>query len=187
MGIFGAPKRKPEGMGNSSVDEVTRMVTNPTNVRMSQVRMSDESEQPVWKNSPGWGQAPSQPPQQRWEPQPEPEVAQPGYAPLFVKIDKYRNILTMLGTIKSSIGLLRNSFATLNELDKARQQNMVIIQSALEKINKKLENLDTELIRPTGFNTNTSPEDYQDAHNVEATISDLKGQLAQLKSDLQQL
>ncbi len=192
MGIFGGPKRKSDELRmGGDIDDVSRMITNPTNVRMSQVRMSDQSEQPVWKNSPGWGQepmgAPQAPPQRKWEPEPEPEMAQPGYAPLFVKIDKYRNILSTLGTIKSSIGLLRNSFATLNEIDKARQQNMVVIQGALDKINKKLESLDAELIRPTGFNTNTSAEDYQDVRNVEATVADLKGQLAQLKSDLQQL
>ena len=189
MGIFGGSKKKFDDSPvdiPSDIEAIKRMVNNPTNVRMSQVRMPEESEQPAWKTErEDWSQ-PKPPAANRWE-EPQQEMAQPAYAPLFVKIDRYRNILTSLGGIKSTIGIVRNSFAALNELDKARTQTMGVIQSALEKIEKKLGSLDNELIRPTGFQTQPSPDEYQDVHNVEATVADLKGQIQQLKSELQQM
>lgn len=187
MGIFGGSKKKFDDRPvdiPSDIEEIKRIVNNPTNVRMSQVRQPEESDQPVWRGARGeWAQTPVD----KWGQEPQPEVAQPAYAPLFVKIDRYRSILSSLGTIKGTIGLVRNSFAALSELDKARQQTMGLIQSALEKIDKKLGALDNELVRPTGFNTQASPEEYQDVHNVEATVADLKGQIQQLKNELQQL
>lgn len=187
MGIFGGTKKKVEDQHidiPSDIEDIKRMVSNAPNVRMSQVRGMEESDVPVW-NTPRQEYAEPQP--KKWEPEPQEDVNQPSYAPLFVKIDRYRSILSALGSIKGAVGLVRNSFSALNELERARGQTMTLIQSALEKIDKKLDALDKELIRPTGFNTQASPEDYQDVHNVTATVSDLKGQIQQLRNELQQM
>jgi chromosome segregation ATPase len=127
-------------------------------------------------------------PMNKWDIEPEPEMMQPASAPLFVKIDRYRNILSDLGSIKAAIGMLRTSFGALNELERARQQTMGVIQAALEKVDKRLGALDTNLVKPTGFTSQTGPqEQIGEVHNVEGTIADLRGQIQQLKSELQQM
>lgn len=186
MGIFGSTKKKFDDRPvdiPTDIEDIKRMVNNPTNVRMSQVRQPQESDVPVWKKEEDW----PQPAASSWTQPPQEEMAQPTYAPLFVKIDRYRNILSALGSIKAAMGLIKNSFGALNELDKARIQTMGLIRDALDKVEKKMDALDHELVRPTGFNTQATPEEYQDVHNVTATVADLKGQIQQLKSELQQM
>ncbi len=124
----------------------------------------------------------SRPAVQQQEPVMQPE--RPVFAPLFVNIDRYRNILNALGYMRTSLIMIRNSFATLNELEKARNETLKLIQEAIEKLDKKLATLDSELIRPAGYHSDTSPE-YQDVETVQATVADLKGQIEQLKSELE--
>ena len=112
-----------------------------------------------------------------------PKEERPVFAPLFVKIDRYRNILTALGQLRTSVVMVRNSFSTLNELEKARFETLKLIEDAIEKVDKKLASLDTELLRPAGYHTELTNE-YQDVETVQATVADLKGQIAQLKDEL---
>lgn len=186
MGLFGGPSKKMDKSQDvhSDMEDVRRMVDNSQSMRMSNVRAPDESAVPTWKQPPSeeW----NMPAKDRWDIEHD-EVAQPTAAPLFVKIDRYRNLVTSLGAIKSGIGLLRTSLATLNELDKAKQQNMSVIQGTVEKIEKRIQTLDRELVRPSGFSAPSSPEDYQDVHSVGATVADLRGQIQQLRSELEQM
>ena len=121
----------------------------------------------------------------------ETQVNRPAFAPLFVKIDRYRQMLTVLGSLKTAMMIVKNSFTTLGELEKAREETYTLIKETVEKVDKKIIDLDAELIRPAGFHdaVNTATENlaYQDVQTVEATIADLKGQIDQLKSELERM
>ena len=128
------------------------------------------------------------------KPKEEPvEVEKPSFAPLFVKIDRYRQILNAIGSLKTTMIMLKNSLLTLNELDKARDETFKLVQDAVGKLEGKLNSLDQELVRPSGFqertnishDTTSERPEYQDVETVEATIADLKGQIEQLKSELE--
>ncbi len=126
-------------------------------------------------------------PVRKQEPQPvEQKVERPAFAPLFVKIDRYRNILNALGQLRTSVVMIRNSFSTLNELERARLETLKLIEEAVGKVENKLSALDTELLRPTSAHMDVTPE-YQDVETVQATVADLKGQITQLKAELEQL
>ncbi len=191
MGIFGGTKKKFDDRPvdiPSDIEEIKRMVNNQPNMKTSQVSRTEEQGQPVWRESSNEEWTQQQPATETWERQePQQEMAQTSSAPLFVKIDRYRNILAALGAIKGAINLLSNSFAALNELDRARTQTMGVIRSALDKVGKKLDALDRDLVSPAGFSTRPTAEDYQDSRNVESTVADLKGQIQQLKDELQQM
>ncbi len=130
-------------------------------------------------------QLPAQPVKKQ-EPPAEEKVNRPAFAPLFVKIDRYRNILNALGQLRTSVVMIRNSFSTLNELEKARLETLKLIEEAVGKVETKLSSLDTELLRPTSAHMDVTPE-YQDVETVQATVADLKGQISQLKTELEQL
>jgi hypothetical protein len=122
------------------------------------------------------------------------EMERPSFAPLFVKIDRYRQILTSIGNLKTTMIMIKNSMMTLAELDKARDETFKLVQNAIGKLENKLNTLDQELVRPTGFMDRPTPsyeshatidnQEYQDMETVEATIADLKGQIEQLKLEL---
>ncbi len=113
------------------------------------------------------------------------EAEKPTAAPLFVKIERYRQILTAIGNMKTALVIIKNSMDTLNQIDKVRNQTIGIVNDIIGKMDEKLIDLDNDLLRPAGFQTSevASPE-QQDIRSIEATVSDLQGQIEQLKTEL---
>ncbi len=113
------------------------------------------------------------------------EPEKPTVAPLFVKMDRYRQILTTIGNLKTSLMIVKNSLATLKQIEKVRDDTFGIVDDVIEKMDDKLIDLDNNLLRPAGFHDSeeSSPE-KQDIRSIEATVADLQGQIEQLKSEL---
>ena len=111
---------------------------------------------------------------------------EPVQAPLFIKLDRYREIISNLTQLKTLVAVVKNSLSTLIQLEKARDETIQVVKKTLSKIDEKLSILDKELVRPTGFAPTTAPE-YHEIQSVETTIAGLKGQIEQLKAELQAL
>jgi hypothetical protein len=107
------------------------------------------------------------------------------FAPLFVKIDRYRQILNAMNYLKSMLAMVKNNFNVLNEMEKLRNDNLKLVQEAVDKIDKKIKTLDSEFLRPSGF-IEQMPE-LHDVQGLQATIADLRSQVDQLKSDLKNI
>lgn len=190
MGLFGGGKKKrehepPEPIDiPRDIDEIRGMVTSPTNVRMSHVREPARSDQPVWRESPededyGGYDEPQMPP--------APQPAQPTDAPLFVKIDRYRNIISTVGYLKNVIKLMKNSFTILKEVEIVREQTVKSMRETLSKIEQRVNSLDSDMVRPSGVSMEPAVRDQKDVYGVESTVADLRSQISQLKSDLQKI
>jgi len=122
---------------------------------------------------------PSPPPTIKKEPE------KPTVAPLFVKIDRYRQILTTIGNLKTAIMIIKNSLATLQHIERVRDDTFDIVNDVIENMHEKLVTIDNDLLRPAGFHepAEMSPQ-HQDIRSIEATVADLQGQIEQLKSEL---
>ncbi len=106
-------------------------------------------------------------------------------APLFVKMDKYRQILTTIGNLKTALMIVNNSLSTLHQIEKVRDQTFDIITDIANKMDDKLIELDNNLLRPAGYKgMDESLEEQQDIRGIEATVADLQGQISQLKNEL---
>lgn len=121
------------------------------------------------------------------KPPPKQKVDGSPPAPLFVKLDKYRNILVTLGHMKATIAALKNSFSMLEELEKTKNETMGMMKKAMQGMESRISALDEELVRPAGFRDVASNANYEEVANVEATIADLRGQIEQLKAELEQM
>ncbi len=191
MTLFG--KKKPE-VSDKDVSKILAEVDDI--LKNTPAQVPEENPQPRQTEQP---RKIEQPKQYRQVTQVDERVDRPSFAPLFVKIDRYRQILNTLGYLKTAMIMIKNSFITLNELEKAREETFSLINEAIEKIDSKISGLDSELIRPAGFHDNSTPAekmekiekstsmDYQDAETVEATVADLKGQIDQLKAELERM
>lgn len=116
---------------------------------------------------------------------PKREQEKPAVAPLFVKMDRYRQILTTIGNLKTALMIVKNSLATLNQIEKVRDETFSLVSDIVEKMDDKLIDLDNNLLRPAGFHDNTEVStEQQDIRGIEATVADLQGQIQQLKSEL---
>ncbi len=161
MGIFGKKKEKED---IQQIKEAIEEIRLPTELLTSPRETQKTKEIPV-------------------QPKPETREERPSFAPLFIKIDRYKHILSSINYLKNAIGTLQNSFGVLNELEELRSESLNVIKDSLQKIEKKLQTLDSEFLRPRGYHEEM--EEVEEAGSLSSTIEDLKGQIEQLKSELQ--
>ncbi|MDI6798987.1 MAG: hypothetical protein QMD12_03295 [Candidatus Aenigmarchaeota archaeon] len=117
------------------------------------------------------------------KPKEEVKEEKPAFAPLFVKLDKYRQILMLLSELKTTLVAIKNNFTVLNEIEKIEEENIKLLQKAIEKVDKKIVSLDTQLLRPPVFEEELPTE----AEELGDVLSSLKSEVEQLKSELQNI
>jgi len=125
-------------------------------------------------------------------PVPEPEKeeqqkheAKPEVSPLFVRVTKYKQILRTMNFLKTTIAAVRSSISILGELDNLREENLKMVEEAVNKMEARVRELDSGFMRPSGF-VDEAPE-LQSTEGVEVTIDDLKMQINQLKAQIETL
>jgi len=131
-------------------------------------------QQPVQEEAPV---APEIPPIQVEEPQ------RPAFAPLFVKLEKYRSVLNSINDLKTTIIMLKNALTIQKQIEGLRDENRKFLELAINKIDKKIVSLDTDFMRPRGFEEEFPPATYETA-GIEGVVDDLKKQIEGLKSEL---
>lgn len=109
------------------------------------------------------------------------------FAPVFIKLTRYKQILNSMNYIKMSLNLIRNQIAILNELEKLRADNMKLLQSTFEKVNDKLIKLDSQFMRPSGFMEDMPEMQMHEMESLDNTITDLKAQVEGLKQEVDSL
>ncbi len=109
----------------------------------------------------------------------------PEFAPLFVRINKYRQILHTMNYMKTTINAVKSSISILKELDKLRDENLRMVEDAVNTVDQRMLTLDSSFMRPSGF-VEEVPQ-LQDVENLGVTLEDLRSQINQLKSQIETL
>jgi len=127
-----------------------------------------------------------EPVQEKIPPPPATPLQKPkrsAFAPLFVKIDKYRNVLSSINDLKTTIIMLKNALYIQKQIEGLRDENRKFLELAINKIDKKIVSLDTEFLKPKGFEEEFPPATYE-TEGLEGVVDDLKKQIEGLKSEL---
>jgi hypothetical protein len=169
----------PEDFAKMTIEQINPNYAQPQPITQT---VQPETQMPQMKEA---SQVIAQPATQMPQVSMHPTQEKSGFAPLFVKIDRYRNILKSLGELKTMLALMKNAFVMLDRIDKIEDENMNLILNSLDKIEKKLIALDSEFLRPSGFEDETS--DMYEFENVQGVISDLHSQIQKLKGDMEQV
>lgn len=114
------------------------------------------------------------------------EPKKPSFAPLFVKIDRYKTVLNLLGEIKEGIILLKNSLTVQKQVEDLLDENKSIVNGVIEKLEKRILSLDSEFLRPSDYEERSFQPRYEPG-TLENVMSDLKTQLETLKSELKKM
>jgi uncharacterized coiled-coil DUF342 family protein len=114
------------------------------------------------------------------------EPKQEATVPLFVKLEKYNEILDSINELKSCVDIIKNSFVVIDRLDEMKRESLESLQEAIKNFEKRLSLLDSELMRPPEYSEEVKTESYE-AEDLKGVLSDLKGQVEQLKTELKQM
>jgi len=69
-------------------------------------------------------------------------------APVFVRIEDYKDILDVLELIKDRLGEAKRTLSDINELKNDEDAELELWSSTLNEIEKKLEDIDRTLFEP---------------------------------------
>lgn len=99
--------------------------------------------------------------------------------PLFVKIDKYKEMVKNLQSLRSLSMNMRDAIDALSDIEKELSSGISIAQKALDNINTTISRLDSKLLRVEGL-VETSPG----AEDVENYVKNMHDQIKKVKKDL---
>ena len=71
-------------------------------------------------------------------------------APVFVKIEDYKDILDVLDLIKGKLSDAKRTLADINELKNDEDSELELWSSTLSEMERKLEDIDRTLFEPEG-------------------------------------
>jgi len=110
-------------------------------------------------------------------------VKEKTFAPLFVKIDRYRSLLDTIKDIKTMIIMMKNALGVQKQIEGMRNENRKFLETAIDKIDKKILLLDSDFLRPRGYEEEFTPPIHK-TESLEGVVEDLKKQIEGLKSEL---
>ncbi len=104
--------------------------------------------------------------------------------PLFVKLEKYNEIIANIKTLKSYVLALRDALDALNDMEKELKRGFEVIQRAVDKINMVVANLDEKLLKLEGIERKISVEPSKEIENY---IKSLYEETEKIKEELKSL
>ncbi|MFP4116282.1 MAG: hypothetical protein ACLFTQ_03735 [Candidatus Aenigmatarchaeota archaeon] len=105
------------------------------------------------------------------------------FAPLFVKIDKYKKVLQNLEQVRSSLDDLSQLFELMNQVDEVKRKGMKELRHGMSGLTDTLISMDEKFIRPEGAEeVITEPET-----GTSKTVRELQSDLRQLRDKLERI
>ena len=106
-------------------------------------------------------------------------------APMFIKVEKYREILTELDEIKTFTASINQIFSVLADIDATREDAMKALRASLQRLERATAMIDAELLRPIGFEV--FPHGEVELKHIETSLSALQQQLAGMRRELEKM
>lgn len=109
----------------------------------------------------------------------------PRFAPLFVKIDRYQEILNSVENLKSILLGVRDLLNLMQQLDRIKIESETLLNKNIQEVILNISNMDKEFIRPKGVRAEEPAIQNAEYERVGNYIGDLQRELDNLKSQLQ--
>ncbi len=106
-------------------------------------------------------------------------------APLFVKIEKYRELVKNVQELRTFVSGTKQAFTILNEIENIRKDTLNILRTTVQRLEKRLAELDSMMLRPRGIPF--EPHEVEEVGHVEDGLMDLQKQISALRNELQTL
>ena len=133
------------------------------------------------KEEEGKIETPSQPPTQAPTPPPAQQPQVERTASLFVKVEKYNELLGKLDELRSLVKSLRKSSTIFSALSSTLSEFEKLLSSTLNRTERILVELESLLVRPTGLEAVPTPK----TEGIDALLEKLNEVLKALKDELE--
>ncbi|MFH7918302.1 MAG: hypothetical protein QW631_03270, partial [Candidatus Aenigmatarchaeota archaeon] len=112
-------------------------------------------------------------------------------APLFVKVEKYREIITIIQEIKTLLAGLRNLFSILEEIDQVKSDTLNTLRITLQRVEKNITQLDANFLRTGSEEIEKVKETIKpkaiEANELEDSLKQLYEELTTMKSEIEKM
>lgn len=112
-------------------------------------------------------------------------------APLFVKVEKYKEIITTIQEIKTLLTGLRNLFLLLDEIDQAKGDTINTLRITLQRIEKNIMQLDANFLKTGSDEIEKVKESIKpktvEAEELENSLKQLYDELSAMKSEIEKM
>ena len=109
------------------------------------------------------------------------------FAPLFVKVGKYKETLETLGNLENYLNGMSKLFELATQLEKVRESNISAMNKMFEKANMTASKLYAGLLKPKGMKLEGTIESKTSLENMEGVISELTKELTILKEEVDKI
>ena len=106
-------------------------------------------------------------------------------APLFVKVEKYREVISSLQEMKLFVAGVKDIFTVMQEIESIRGEALNVMKVTVQRLEKAVVEMDSELLRPRGVNVSPFPQGEAEVKHIESSLTELQKQLLELRQDLQ--
>ena len=108
--------------------------------------------------------------------------------PLFIKVDKYKNIVKDIRDLKSHILNMRDALDVLGDMQKEVTNGIGIAHKTIDELNTIIANLDSYFLRPQAMDHHMDEDFPRDRRmhesEVEGQMKDVYGQVEKLRAQL---
>ncbi|NIO23310.1 MAG: hypothetical protein GTN38_04780 [Candidatus Aenigmarchaeota archaeon] len=132
---------------------------------------------------------------------PQPERLPQGSPPLFIKVDKYRDVLKNIRNLRSYILNLRDALDVLEDIQKELANGVHVAQKTVDELNMILSSLDSFFLKPHAVEhedieemEEREEEAYRPHHpeapaprEMEGYVKDVYGELEKLRNQLKSI
>ncbi len=106
-------------------------------------------------------------------------------APLFVKVDKYRDIIKTIQELKLFVASTKQVFAVLQDVENLKADALNVLRATVQRLERSILEIDSELLRPHGVGIAETKS--QEVGHLESSLEELQKQLLELKRELQDM
>ncbi|MGC9310754.1 MAG: hypothetical protein ACP5E4_03460 [Candidatus Aenigmatarchaeota archaeon] len=113
--------------------------------------------------------------------------AQGEFAPLFVKVGKYRETIQILDELDTYLRSMEKLFALVGELEKIRVMNISTLEKMYKKSLSATARLSAGLLKPKGMHIEGREEEKVDLARLDDVITELNKELGLLREEVEKL
>jgi hypothetical protein len=114
----------------------------------------------------------------------KPESVSQQHPPLFVKVDKYNDIIRIIEGLRSNILSLRDALDAMEELDREIKNGIAISQKVLDDLNATLSSLDSYFLRPRSIDEFSEIKPSGTEKAIDGYVKNVYQQVEKLKAQM---